>query len=262
MTRPIDEAFSRSIEDPEGFWGQAAEAIHWYKKWDKVLDDSNKPFYRWFKGGIVNTCYNAIDRHVEGGRADQLALIYDSPVTGNTIRTYTYRQLRDEVAKFAGVLVGLGVAKGDRVVIYMPMVPEAPISMLACARIGAVHSVVFGGFAANELAVRLNDAQPKVIVTASCGIEVGRVIDYKPLIESAIELAVPGFTPMAVSERVRRPAAIAVLKSRARTGPVVACASSNASRTCPRISASPSTSESSPAATRQRCRAVSSPVWT
>ena len=188
MTGPYEEAFSRSIRDPEGFWGEAAEAIHWYKKWDKVLDDSNKPFYRWFKGGIVNTCYNALDRHVEGGRADQTALIYDSPVT-NTIRTYTYRELRDEVARFAGVLKNLGVGKGDRVIIYIPMVPEAHISMLACARIGAVHSVVFGGFASNELAVRINDAQPKVIITASCGIEVGRVIDYKPLLDGAIALA-------------------------------------------------------------------------
>ena len=188
MTGRYEEAFSRSINDPEGFWGEAAEAIHWYKKWDKVLDDSNKPFYRWFTGGIVNTCYNALDRHVEGGRADQAALIYDSPVT-NTIRTYTYRELRDEVAKFAGVLRNLGVGKGDRVIIYIPMIPEAHISMLACARIGAVHSVVFGGFASNELAVRINDAQPKVIITASCGIEVGRVIDYKPLLDGAIELA-------------------------------------------------------------------------
>ena len=188
MTGRYEEAFSRSVTDPEGFWGEAAEEIHWYKKWDKVLDDSNKPFYRWFKGGIVNTCYNALDRHVEGGRADQAALIYDSPVT-KTIRTYTYRELRDEVAKFAGVLQGLGVGKGDRVIVYMPMIAEALIAMLACARIGAVHSVVFGGFASNELSVRINDAQPKVIVTASCGIEVGRVIGYQPLIEGAIELA-------------------------------------------------------------------------
>ncbi|MBK8175564.1 MAG: propionyl-CoA synthetase [Rhodospirillales bacterium] len=189
MTGSYEDAFNRSISDPEGFWGEAAEGIHWFKKWDKVLDDTNKPFYRWFSGGIVNTCYNALDRHVEGGRADQLALIYDSPVTGNTVRTYTYRQLRDEVAAFAGVLVGLGVGKGDRVIVYMPMVPEAPIAMLACARIGAVHSVVFGGFASNELAVRIDDALPKAIVTASCGIEVGRVIDYKPLIEGAIALS-------------------------------------------------------------------------
>lgn len=183
------EAFKRSIEDPDGFWGEAAENIHWYKKWDKVLDDSNKPFYRWFTGGIVNTCYNALDRHVEAGRGDQAAVIYDSPVTNFTKRTLTYREMRDEVAKFAGVLTKCGVAKGDRVIVYMPMIPEALIAAYACARIGAVHSVVFGGFAANELAVRINDATPKVIVSASCGIETNRVIDYKPLLDHAIELA-------------------------------------------------------------------------
>ena len=139
-----------------------AEDCHWYKKWDKVLDDSNKPFYRWFTGGEVNTCYNALDLHIENGRGGQHALIYDSPVT-NTIRKYTYVQLRDEVARFAGVLVNQGVAKGDRVIIYMPMIPEAAIAMLACARIGAIHSVVFGGFAAKELATRIEDALPKVI---------------------------------------------------------------------------------------------------
>jgi len=188
MTGPYEEAFSRSVNDPEGFWGEAAEGIHWYKKWDKVLDDSNKPFYRWFPGALVNTCYNALDRHVEGGRADQAAVIYDSPVT-DTKQTYTYREMRDRVAKFAGVLKSLGVEKGDRVIVYMPMIPEALVAMLACARIGAVHSVVFGGFASNELSVRIDDAKPKAIVTASCGIEVGRVIPYQPLIEGAIELA-------------------------------------------------------------------------
>ncbi len=189
MTGAYEQAFSRSINDPEGFWGEAAEEISWYKKWDKVLDDSNKPFYRWFVGGMVNTCYNAVDRHVEGGRGDQVAVIYDSPVTGNTVRTYTYRELQNEVSKFAGVLAAQGVGKGDRVIVYMPMVPEALIAMLACARIGAVHSVVFGGFASNELAVRINDAQPKVMVSASCGIEGARVIDYKPLLDGAIEQA-------------------------------------------------------------------------
>ena len=181
-------AFDRSIRDPEGFWGEAAEAVHWHKKWDKVLDDSNKPFYRWFTGGMVNTCYNALDLHVENGRADQPALIYDSAVTGK-IQTFTYRELRDEVATFAGALAGLGVGKGDRVIIYMPMIPQAAVAMLACARLGAVHSVVFGGFAANELAVRINDAKPKVIVSASCGIEVSRIIPYKPLLDEAIQLA-------------------------------------------------------------------------
>ena len=184
-----EEAFTRSINDPEGFWGEVAEDIHWYRKWDKVLDDSNKPFYRWFRGGIVNTCYNAVDRHVEAGHGDRTAVIYDSPATGGTIRTYSYVELLDQVSRFAGVLQAQGVTKGDRVIVYMPMVPEALIAMLACARIGAVHSVVFGGFAANELAVRIDDAKPKVAVSASCGIEGARIIDYKPLLDGAIELA-------------------------------------------------------------------------
>ena len=188
MTNLYEEAYAKSINDPEAFWGEAAEDCHWYKKWDKVLDDSNKPFYRWFTGGICNTCYNALDLHVENGRGDQVALIYDSPVT-NTIKKYTYTELRDEVAKFAGVLADQGVTKGDRVIIYMPMIPEAAMSMLACARLGAVHSVVFGGFAAKELATRIDDAKPKVIVSASCGIEVARVIPYKPLLDKAIELS-------------------------------------------------------------------------
>ncbi|KJS31445.1 MAG: propionyl-CoA synthetase [Desulfatitalea sp. BRH_c12] len=188
MTNPYEKAFQRSINDPEGFWGEAAEDIVWTKRWDKVLDGSNLPFYRWFVGGQLNTCYNALDHHVASGRAEQPALIYDSPVT-QTIKTYTYRQLRDETALFAGALKALGVAKGDRVIIYMPMIPEAAIAMLACARIGAVHSVVFGGFAANELATRINDAKPKVIVSASCGIEAQRVIAYKGLLDGAIEMA-------------------------------------------------------------------------
>ena len=178
---------ARSLADPAGFWGEAASGIDWILRWDKVLDDSNPPFYRWFRGGVLNTCYNALDRHV-GSRGDQLALIYDSPVT-NSVRQFTYRQLRDEVARFAGVLVSEGVVKGDRVIIYMPMVPEAVVAMLACTRIGAVHSVVFGGFAAAELATRINDATPKVIVSASCGIEVGRIVPYKPLLDAAIMLA-------------------------------------------------------------------------
>ncbi len=182
------EMYRRSLEDPEGFWGEAAEAIHWEKKWDKVLDTSNAPFYRWFVGGELNTCYNALDRHVDGGRADQLALIYDSPVTGQ-VQKFTYRELRDTVARFAGALKGIGVGKGDTVIVYMPMVPQALVAMLACARLGAVHSVVFGGFAPNELAVRIDDAKPKVILTASCGIEGAKVIEYKPLLDKAIELA-------------------------------------------------------------------------
>jgi propionyl-CoA synthetase len=188
MTNLYDVAYQKSINDPNGFWGEAAENVHWYKKWDKVLDDSNVPFYRWFSGGEINTSYNALDFHIEQGRGEQAALIYDSPVT-DTIKTFTYSQLRDEVAKFAGVLAAQGVTKGDRVLIYMPMIPEAVIAMLATARIGGVHSVVFGGFAAKELAVRINDAKPKVIVTASCGIEVKRVIPYKPLLDSAIDMA-------------------------------------------------------------------------
>jgi len=189
MTNAYDEAYSRSLEDPEGFWADAASGIDWNKTWDKVFDDSNPPFYRWFVGAECNTCYNAVDRHVEAGRADQAAIIYDSPVTGNTVRTYTYAQLLDEVSRFAGVLRGRGVLKGDRVIIYMPMVPEAAIAMLACARLGAIHSVVFGGFAANELAVRIDDAKPKAIVSATCGIEVNRVIEYMPLLDGAIDLA-------------------------------------------------------------------------
>ncbi len=188
MSSRYDETYARSMDDPEGFWGEAAEAIHWYEPWDKVFDDSNPPFYRWFTGGVTNTCYNALDRHVEAGRADQAAIIYDSPVT-DTIRAISYRELRDETARFAGVLAAHGVAKGDRVLIYMPTIFQAAVAMLGCARIGAVHSVVFGGFASNELATRIDDAKPKVIVTASCGIEVSRVIPYVPLLERAIELA-------------------------------------------------------------------------
>ena len=188
MSNLYDEAHERSIEDPEGFWGRAAEDCHWFKKWDKVLDSSQEPFYRWFPGGEVNTCYNALDYHVENGRGDQAALIYDSPVTG-TIRTFTYCDLRDEVALFAGALAAQGVQKGDRVIIYMPVIPEAAIAMLACARLRAIHSVVFGGFAPNELATRINDAKPKLILSASCGIEVKRIIPYKPLLDAAIDMA-------------------------------------------------------------------------
>jgi len=182
------EAFKESLESPETFWARAAEEITWYKKWDRVLDASNLPFVRWFAGGELNTCYNALDRHVESGRGDQTALIYDSPVT-DTIKTYTYSDLRDRVSKIAGFLTALGVSKGDRVVIYMPMIPEAAMAMLACARIGAIHSVVFGGFAPRELAIRIDDARPSVILSASCGIEVKRVIPYKPLLDEAICIA-------------------------------------------------------------------------
>jgi propionyl-CoA synthetase len=188
MTSRYAEAYRRSLADPEGFWGEAAQAIAWEKRWDRVLDADKPPFYRWFPGGKLNTCHNALDRHVDGGRAEQLALIYDSPVTGQ-IQRFTYRALRDQVALLAGALHDLGVAKGDRVLIYMPMVPEAMMAMLACARLGAIHSVVFGGFAAPELATRIDDAKPKAILSASCGVEVQRVIPYKPLLDQAIELA-------------------------------------------------------------------------
>ncbi|MFO7645402.1 MAG: propionyl-CoA synthetase [Desulfosarcina sp.] len=188
MLNPYQAAFEQSIKDPSGFWASAADDCHWYRRWDRVLDDDNPPFYRWFSGGRINTCYNALDLHIDQGRGDQLALIYDSPVT-DTIKKYTYTALRDEVARFAGVLKGQGVEKGDRVLIYMPMIPEAAVAMLACARIGAVHSVVFGGFAAAELATRINDAKPKVMVSASCGIEVKRVIAYKPLLDAAINIS-------------------------------------------------------------------------
>ena len=188
MAGNFTEVHKRSIEDREGFWAEVAEGIDWVKKWDKVLDDSNAPLYRWFEGGELNTCYNMLDRHVENGRGEQAALIYDSPVTESK-RTYSYSELLDLVANFAGALANQGVGKGDRVIIYMPMVPEALVAMAACARLGAVHSVVFGGFAANELATRIDDAGAKLIVSASCGIEPGRIVEYKPLLDQAVEMA-------------------------------------------------------------------------
>jgi len=176
------------MRSPETFWRRAAEAITWSRPFERVLDDSRAPLYRWFSGGELNTCYNAIDFHVENGRASQTAVIYDSPVTA-TKRTLSYRDLLQQVARFAGALSALGVVKGDRVVIYMPMMPETLIAMYACARIGAIHSVVFGGFAANELAVRIEDAAPKIVLSASCGIEGTRVVPYKPLLDEAIKLS-------------------------------------------------------------------------
>src|SRR5271170_763080 len=207
MTSRYAEEYRRSLADPEGFWGEAAQAIDWEKSWDRVLDKSNPPFYRWFKGARLNTCFNALDRHVERGRADQTALIYDSPVT-DTIKRFTYRELRDQVAKLAGALAAHGVQKGDRVILYMPMVPEAVMAMLACARIGAIHSVVFGGFAAPELAARLDDAKPAAILSASCGIEVQRVIPYKPLLDRAIELAAAKPDACVILQRKMAPAAL------------------------------------------------------
>ena len=188
MAANYSEVYRRSLDDPQAFWAEAAGELHWHRKWEKVFDDSNPPFYRWFTGGEVNTCYNALDRHVENGRAGQLALIYDSPITG-TVKKFTYRELRDEVALFAGALSAQGVVRGDRVIIYMPMVPEAAIAMLACTRIGAIHSVVFGGFAASELATRIDDATPKVMISASCGIEPSGIVAYKPLLDEAIRLS-------------------------------------------------------------------------
>ena len=182
------EIHRRSIENPSEFWAEAAEGIDWDSRWDKVLDDSNPPIYRWFPGGRLNTCHNALDRHVANGRGEQAAIIYDSPVTGSQ-RTISYGELRDEVALFAGALVNNGVKQGDRVIIYMPLIPEAVVAVLACARIGAVHSVVFGGFAPNELATRIDDATPKAIVSASCGIEPSRIVEYKPLLDQALDLS-------------------------------------------------------------------------
>jgi propionyl-CoA synthetase len=188
MYRSYDEAYRLSMEDRDGFWSKAAERIVWARRWDKVLDESNKPFYRWFAGGRLNTCYNAVDIHVEAGRGAQAAIIYDSPVTG-TVRRISYLELMREVSLLAGMLRGLGVEKGDRVIIYMPMIPETIYAMLACARIGAVHSVVFGGFASGELAVRIEDAKPRVILSSSCGIEPKGPVAYKPLLDRAIELS-------------------------------------------------------------------------
>jgi propionyl-CoA synthetase len=178
----------RSLEDREGFWLEQAQAIDWVRKPTRALDDSRVPFYRWFPDGELNTCHNALDRHVEAGRGAQAALIYDSPLTGQKA-SYTYTELRDRVAELAGAIAALGVGKGDRVLIYMPMVAEAAMAMLACARLGAIHSVVFGGFAAKELASRIDDCQPKLIMAASCGIEPGRIVAYKPMLDSAIEQA-------------------------------------------------------------------------
>ena len=187
MSGEYERAYRDASTNPEGFWGRAAEKVHWYRKYDTVLNRDNPPFFRWFEGGILNSCYHALDYHVENGKKDDIALIFDSPVT-TTVKKYSYGELLDLVSRCAGGLQELGVKKGDRVVIYMPMIPEAVIAMLACARIGAVHSVVFGGFAARELATRIEDAQPRVIISASCGIEVTRIIPYKPLLDAAVDL--------------------------------------------------------------------------
>jgi propionyl-CoA synthetase len=188
VRRAYDLVYRRSIVQPEPFWAEAAEAVHWDRRWDHVLDASAAPMYRWFAGGQLNVCFNCLDRHVEAGHGERIALVYDSPVTG-TVRRYSYAELTDETARVAGMLRDLGVGHGDRVLIYMPMVPETVMTMLACARLGAIHSVVFGGFASAELATRIDDARPKVIVSASNGVEIERVISYKPLLDQAIELA-------------------------------------------------------------------------
>jgi propionyl-CoA synthetase len=190
------EVYARSLADPEGFWAEAAKEIDWIEPPKKIFDPSQGVYGRWFSGGVVNTCYNALDRHVERGRADQVALIHDSPLA-NSVTKFTYAELLAEVQALAAIMQDFGVAKGDRVILYMPMVPEAVVAMLACARIGAVHSVVFGGFAAKELATRIDDAQPKLILSASCGIEPGRMVQYKPLLDEAIRLAgaKPKFAP-------------------------------------------------------------------
>jgi propionyl-CoA synthetase len=210
MANAYELAHRRSLEDPEGFWGEVAQGIDWGKPWEIVLDQTRPPFSRWFVGAELNTCYNAVDRHAERGRASQAAIIYDSPVTA-TIRTISYGELKELCARFAGVLAGLGVTRGDRVILYMPMVPEAVVAMLACARLGAIHSVVFGGFAPNELATRINDCHPKVIVSASCGIEGQRVIAYKPLLDQAIDLA--DHKPQACVV-LQRPQAVATMGAR------------------------------------------------
>lgn len=183
-----DKMYAQSIEDREGFWAEAAKTISWISPYQSVLDSKKPPFYRWFPGGELNFCYNAVDRHVEAGHGDQTAIFYDSPVTGEK-RAYSYKELQTEVSKVAGMLASLGVEKGDRVVIYMPMIPEAAFAMLACARLGAPHSVVFGGFPAKELAVRIDDARPKVVLAASCGVEPKGLIPYKPMLDGALEMA-------------------------------------------------------------------------
>ncbi|WP_089298869.1 propionyl-CoA synthetase [Actinoplanes regularis] len=201
------QIYQRSIDDPEGFWRDAATAIDWHVPPTRILDDSEAPIFRWFPDAELNTCHNALDRHVAAGRADQPALIHDSPVTGTT-RTYSYRELRDQVAIFAGALRRLGVSRGDRVVIYMAMVPETVIAMLACARLGAVHSVVFGGFGSRELAARIDDACPKVIVATSCGIEAGRVVPYQPMLDAALAAATHRPDRCVILQRPEQPATL------------------------------------------------------
>jgi len=188
MNKKFSEIYQNSIKNPEDFWQEVSNDIFWFKKPTKILNKSNPPFYKWFEDGVTNTCYNALDLHIDEGRGEKLALIYDSPITGNK-KQFTYKELKEKVSKFAGALKNQGVNKGDRVIIYMPMIPEAVIAMLACGRIGAIHSVVFGGFASSELASRIDDSKAKILVTASCGFEPGRTVEYKPLVDEAIKMA-------------------------------------------------------------------------
>ncbi|WP_030442057.1 propionyl-CoA synthetase [Actinoplanes subtropicus] len=201
------QAYERSMADPEGFWRDAAELIDWVTPPGRILDDDRPPFYRWFPGARLNTCHNALDRHVEAGFGARVALVHDSPVTG-VLASYTYEGLRDEVAVFAGALRRLGVGRGDRVVIYMAMIPETVVAMLACARLGAVHSVVFGGFGAKELAARIDDARPTVVVAASCGVEAGRVVPYLPMLEAALSLASHEPAEVVVFQRPQHPGSL------------------------------------------------------
>ncbi len=203
----VDTLRQQALEAPEAYWQEASKLVDWMIPPETILDDSQAPFYRWYRGGVMNTCYNAVDRHVEAGRGEQVAIIYDSPVTGKK-REYTYKDLQIAVARTAGMLVKYGVTKGDRVVIYMPMVPEAIFAMLACARIGAVHSVVFGGFAAKELAKRIEDAKPKVVMSASCGIEPNRIVHYSPLLKEALTLCDHKVEKCIILERPQSPVAL------------------------------------------------------
>ncbi len=188
MGQKFNQIYENSIKNPEDFWKNVSEDIFWFKKPTKILNKSNPPFYKWYEDGITNTCYNALDLHIDQGKGEKIALIYDSPITGNKAK-FTFNQLKEKVAKFAGALENLGVKKGDRVIIYMPMIPESVVAMLACGRVGAIHSVVFGGFASNELASRIDDSKAKILITASCGFEPGRTVEYRPLVDEALNLA-------------------------------------------------------------------------
>ena len=188
MKNSFNKIYEESIQNPEEFWKNVSDDVFWFKKPTKILNKSNPPFYKWFEDGVTNTCYNAIDVHIDKGNGEKTALIYDSPIT-NSKAKYTYNELREKISKFAGALDNQGIKKGDRVIIYMPMIPEAVIAMLACGRIGAIHSVVFGGFASNELASRIDDSKAKILITASCGFEPGRTVEYRPLVDGALKLA-------------------------------------------------------------------------